>query len=164
MSGIGDPYEFILSKLQRKRLCGKGVVTLCPAHDDKRFSLSVARGRSNNVVMKCHAGCDIASICEAFGIVKSDLFSGSTRKRTSDWDIIAVYHYHSQQGHILYQHVRYSNKQFTWRAPDSQGDWRYGLYAAWFEQVRAIGGKNSPRTLPVASLLFSLITTRRAKG
>src|ERR1044072_3675604 len=76
MSGTTDPYEFILSKLQRKSRCGKRVVTLCPAHDDKKFSLSVARGRNNNAVMKCHAGCSIEAICAGFSIAKSDLFSG----------------------------------------------------------------------------------------
>jgi putative DNA primase/helicase len=134
MSGVSDPYEFILSKLRRKRRCGKGVVTLCPAHDDNKFSLRVARGRSNNVVMKCYAGCSIDAICAGFGIAKSDLFSGVSKKRNSDWDIIAVYDYHNQNGQILYQHARYRNKQFTWRGPNGQGDWRYGLYAAWFEQ------------------------------
>src|SRR5215213_380661 len=134
MGGVLDPFELITSKLRKKKRSGKGIVTLCPAHDDKKFSLSLARGRSNNVVMKCHAGCSIDAICAGFGITKSDLFSDRGKKRNRDWDIVAVYNYSNESGEVTYQHVRYRNKQFTWRAPDGQGGWRYGLYAAWFEQ------------------------------
>jgi DNA primase len=136
MGSIGDPFELILSKLLKKRRGGKGYIGLCPAHDDKRFSLSISRGNDDRVLLKCHAGCDIDRICEAFGIAKSDLFvnSGNGKTRLSDWDIVATYPYHDEAGQVVCEHVRYRNKVFHWRTPDGAANWRYGFYAAWYEQ------------------------------
>ena len=136
-SNGGDPVEFILSRIGKKKRAGRGWTGLCPAHDDKEFSLSIGRGAEGKVLLKCHAGCSVAAICEALGIDLSDLFSDSatgSRSRRGDWAITATYDYHDQSGQLLCQHVRYRNKQFHWRAPDGQGGWRYGLYGAWFEQ------------------------------
>ncbi|HKQ06793.1 MAG TPA: hypothetical protein VJ464_16785 [Blastocatellia bacterium] len=132
----GNPVDFILSKLRQKKRSGRSWVGLCPAHDDKRFSLSVTRGGDGRALLNCHAGCSIDSICEALGISKADLFTDAPppKPQRTGWEIVATYDYHDRSGGLLYQHVRYRNKQFTWRAPDGQGGWRYGLYAAWFER------------------------------
>jgi hypothetical protein len=134
INGHGDPFELILSKLQKKKRSGKGFVSLCPAHDDKRFSLSISRGNDDRVLLKCHAGCSIDALCEAFGITKADLFTDNGKPRQSDWDIVATYDYHNEAGQVVCQHVRYRNKNFHWRTPDGAGNWRYGFFAAWYEQ------------------------------
>lgn len=45
----------------------------CPAHDDRKASLSVRQGE-RGVVLHCKAGCDAASVCNALGIKLRDLF------------------------------------------------------------------------------------------
>lgn len=40
----------------------------CPAHDDSNPSLSVKEGERVPFVLKCHAGCDFASILSAIGL------------------------------------------------------------------------------------------------
>ncbi|MGA9773677.1 MAG: hypothetical protein WBV94_31895 [Blastocatellia bacterium] len=135
-SVAGDPVAFILSKLKQKRRAGKGWTGLCPAHDDRKFSLSIGRGSDGKVLLNCHAGCSIDSICAAFGLSKADLFTDArpSTSQKSDWDIVATYDYHNRSGQLVYQHARYRNRQFTWRAPDDQGGWRQGLFSAWFER------------------------------
>ncbi|MBW1639567.1 AAA family ATPase [Microbacterium resistens] len=51
----------------------------CPAHDDADPSLSVnyRKGTPGRVLMKCHAGCDIAAVLDALGLTMRDLFDGS---------------------------------------------------------------------------------------
>ena len=48
----------------------------CPAHDDRKASLSVRQGE-RGVVMHCKAGCDTTRVCEALGIKLRDLFDGA---------------------------------------------------------------------------------------
>ena len=131
MNGVTDPYELILSKLRKKRRSGKGYIGLCPAHEDKDPTLSVGRGSEGRVLLFCHAGCEIESICQGFGIKVSDIgpqTNGRPKRQNPDWDIIATYDYKGCQ------HVRYHNHKFSWRTPVDSGGWRYGLYAAWYEQ------------------------------
>lgn len=45
----------------------------CPAHDDKTESLSISEGE-RGIVMHCHAGCEVGSICRALGMEVRDLF------------------------------------------------------------------------------------------
>ena len=55
----------------------------CPAHDDTVSSLSVGRGRSGALVVKCHApaGCTTEAIVKALGIEAGDLFADNEEKR-----------------------------------------------------------------------------------
>ena len=50
--------------------------SLCPAHDDKRRSLSVGIGDNDRIVVCCHAGCTSAKVMLAVGMKLSDLFAG----------------------------------------------------------------------------------------
>ena len=66
----------LLSRLRRVRRSGHGYVALCPSHDDRHHSLSLAQ-ESDRILIYCHAGCTIGDICDAFGIRVKDLFSKS---------------------------------------------------------------------------------------
>lgn len=46
----------------------------CPAHDDKRPSLSVAEGEDGRILLKCFAGCEPEAIVKALGLTVCDLF------------------------------------------------------------------------------------------
>ena len=47
----------ILNALRKVRPSGNGWTALCPAHVDRRNSLSIAQGNDGRVLLKCHAGC-----------------------------------------------------------------------------------------------------------
>lgn len=47
---------------------------LCPAHDDRRPSLSVGEGDDGRVLLKCHAGCSTEDVLARLGLTWSGLF------------------------------------------------------------------------------------------
>lgn len=53
---------------------GNGWNAKCPAHDDRKPSLSVANGDDGKVLLRCHAGCGHDAICGALNLGASDLF------------------------------------------------------------------------------------------
>jgi hypothetical protein len=53
-------------------------VARCPAHDDRRPSLSIADGRDGRVLLRCFAGCEIERIVHALGLALADLFERAT--------------------------------------------------------------------------------------
>jgi hypothetical protein len=68
------PLEMLLSKLAGARKSGDGWSAPCPAHDDRRASLSVSEGKDGTVLIKCHAGCDTPAVLAAVGMRMTDLF------------------------------------------------------------------------------------------
>ena len=47
----------------------------CPAHDDKRNSLSVSQGEDGRILVHCHAHCSVENIVSSLGLTFRDLFS-----------------------------------------------------------------------------------------
>lgn len=70
-----NPVELLLSKLPGARKAGKGWSARCPAHEDRKASLSISAGGDGAALVKCHAGCDTAAIVSAVGLKLSDLFA-----------------------------------------------------------------------------------------
>jgi hypothetical protein len=68
------PLETLLARLPGARKAGNGWSARCPAHDDRRASLSIAQGDDGKVLVKCHAGCDTAAILAAVGLKPANLF------------------------------------------------------------------------------------------
>jgi hypothetical protein len=56
------------------RRSGKGWLMRCPAHQDRKPSLSISEGREGCVLLKCQAGCDLDAVLAGLGIEKKDLF------------------------------------------------------------------------------------------
>ena len=45
----------------------------CPAHDDKSPSLSLKLCDDGRILVHCHAGCEVESVCDALGLTLGDL-------------------------------------------------------------------------------------------
>lgn len=116
----------ILSDLSPRNLMrsGKGYTAMCPAHEDNRNSLSIGEGSDGKVLLKCHAGCELAAICEAGGWSMADLFPQPARGALN---IVATYEYRDENGELLSQVVRLEPKSFRQRRPDGNGGWVYQL-------------------------------------
>lgn len=72
-----DPVGRVLARLDGvRREADGGFVARCPAHDDQRPSLRVARGESGACLLHCRAGCDTASVLTALGLAMHDLRPG----------------------------------------------------------------------------------------
>ena len=69
-----DPVERVLAQLDGvRRESDGGFVARCPAHDDRRPSLRVARGDSGNCLLHCRAGCSTDSVLHSLGLQRADL-------------------------------------------------------------------------------------------
>lgn len=112
--------EDILSRLNGVRKSGGGYIARCPAHEDKRQSLSVSTGKDGRILLKCHAGCNVEAIAGALGLSMKDLFSEDTPPLSRKKELVAIYEYPNGA-----QKLRYSDKSFSWRRPDGKGGWVY---------------------------------------
>ncbi|MGD9721417.1 MAG: DUF3987 domain-containing protein [Pirellulales bacterium] len=136
------PLEWILEKLPDAKKSGTCWSACCPAHDDRRASLSIAEGEDGRVLLKCHAGCSLEAICEAMGLKPTDLFVASTstvlpagrgeqeyrgqangQQGSGAPQIAATYDYRDERGELLFQVVRYDPKDFRQRRPKPGGGW-----------------------------------------
>ena len=74
------PIDAVLHRLDRVKSTGPGKwQALCPAHDDKRPSLSIKEADDGRVLLKCWTGCGAAEIVSALGLSLADLFPGDRR-------------------------------------------------------------------------------------
>ncbi len=67
-----------LSRLTGVHETANGWQTKCPAHTDKKPSLSVAKGGDGRILLKCHAGCTPEAIAKKMGLKIRDLFPAPT--------------------------------------------------------------------------------------
>jgi putative DNA primase/helicase len=70
----------ILSRLTNVKRSGAGHTARCPAHDDSTNSFSIAKSGDGKLLLKCHAGCTVESICAALSIDVKDLFPAPVPK------------------------------------------------------------------------------------
>jgi len=66
--------DSILSRLKNVRRTRSGWTACCPAHDDRRASLSISVGDDGRVLLHCHAGCNVENVASALGLEMRDLF------------------------------------------------------------------------------------------
>lgn len=121
----------ILSRLEGVHGSGKQYSAKCPAHDDKRASLSISVGEDGKILFNCHAGCQAQEVARALGLSMEDLFpEGKPRRehspasRSQKPGLVATYRYLSPEG-VRYEKQRFSDKSFRWRQPDGKGGWKY---------------------------------------
>ena len=67
------PVERILAKLPDAKKTAKGWSARCPAHEDRRASLSISQSDNGGALLHCHAGCAPASVVAAVGLTLADL-------------------------------------------------------------------------------------------
>ncbi len=65
----------LLDRLEGVKPTGPGRwVARCPAHEDKRPSLSIRELSDGRVLLHCFAGCEVQAVIGAIGLELSDLF------------------------------------------------------------------------------------------
>ena len=97
----------------------------CPAHDDRRNSLSVKVGKKHPIVVYCHAGCQRTLVLDTLHLTFADISApsqnGPRAPRTRSAPartIVATYDYCGPDGALRYQVVRFDPKDFRQRRPD----------------------------------------------
>lgn len=85
----GSAYERLLVALKNigrtVRETGNGAMAQCPAHHDNNPSLKLTPA-AGNVLVHCHAGCDIEDVLAALDLTKADLYNtrGGVKYRYPD--------------------------------------------------------------------------------
>lgn len=108
-----DPLDNVLQHLRVKSHRGDKAECYCPAHEDRKPSLSVTRGKEQPVIMTCRAGCSTVAVLKAIGLSMADLM-GDTEH------VAAVYTYTDAVGQPLYQVERWVPKTFRPRLLDGR--------------------------------------------
>jgi putative DNA primase/helicase len=128
-----SPIERLLAKMPDATNSGKGWSARCPAHEDRRASLSISQGDNGGAVLHCHAGCDPASVVAAVGMTLADLMperiepSCGSPKPNGKPRIVATYEYKDEAGNVLFQVVRHEPKDFRQRQPKVGGGWDWSV-------------------------------------
>ncbi len=69
------PAENLLSRLDGARQVGAGRwMALCPAHEDRRPSLSIRETEDSRILLHCFSGCGAADVLSSIGMSLSALF------------------------------------------------------------------------------------------
>lgn len=105
----------LLSKLRNVKMTQNGWSALCPAHNDRKSSLSLTE-KDGKELIHCFAGCTYSEIMKELGISENNKLSQLNRR------IVAVYDYKDEEGNIIYQNVRFEPKEFRQRYFDKNGN------------------------------------------
>jgi len=138
----------LLPRLSGVRKGGNGYAAKCPAHKDKRQSLSLAED-SGRILINCFAGCTGDKVISSLGLEWKDLFDkgidkpsrsslGDYAKRSNskatflarsprDARIHTVYPYVDENGRLLYENVRFVPKDFRPRRFGRRGEVLWNL-------------------------------------
>lgn len=118
--------ELVLSRLPGHFARGSEFQAKCPAHDDKRASLSVRLGDNGWVMLHCHAGCERDTILERLELRLFDI-GPPIAPSVKSHSVVATYDYCDENGEVLYQVQRLFPKTFRGRKSDGNGGWIYNL-------------------------------------
>jgi 5S rRNA maturation endonuclease (ribonuclease M5) len=116
----------VLARLKGVRRCGRHWAARCPAHPDRKPSLSI-REAGEKILLHCHAGCRLEDICAALGVQVRELFSAATSSTRMKSQITATYDYCNEKGTLLYQVLRFEPKDFKQRRPNGKKGWNWNL-------------------------------------
>lgn len=118
-------FDEFCSRLDGVKGSGTQRSARCPAHDDTRQSLSVSQGNDGRILVTCQRGCHARGIVGAMGLDMKDLFPKAQKSNRAP--VTATYQYHDENGNLLAEKLRRSDKSFTWRQPDKDhpGKWKY---------------------------------------
>ena len=113
--------EFLSYLKNVKRVRENEYMALCPAHNDKKPSLSVGLSENKNqILLHCYAGCSADDVLNTVGLKKKDLFNNKgdfIMNKTS-------YTYYNADGTIAYTKTRIDNadktKQFYFEQPNGK--------------------------------------------
>ncbi|MBR2133440.1 MAG: toprim domain-containing protein [Eubacterium sp.] len=106
-------FENFLSRLEKVKKTGENqYLACCPAHDDKKQSMSVTL-KDGRILVNCFAGCDARDIVSAMGLVMRDLFiddkSSFRQAKPEKISFLREHIYHDSVGNPVSKKVIYKN-------------------------------------------------------
>jgi hypothetical protein len=117
METLNDNWGLFCSKLNKIKTTSNGIEALCPAHDDKRASLTASLTK-DKILFKCQAGCSFDKVVSALGMEESQFFV--PKETTLPKIIVAKYKYEGKDGGHVFNVIRYSDKTFSQQRADGR--------------------------------------------
>lgn len=86
---MSEALQRVLDRLSAVKDNGSGAYkALCPAHEDRTPSLSIAEGEDGRILIKCFAGCPTEAVVERLGLTMRDLFERRDAERGGEGESI----------------------------------------------------------------------------
>jgi putative DNA primase/helicase len=129
MTAMLDPLDVVRDALNVAGCDPRGsdrISARCPAHDDRNPSLTVGRGTTQPVVLRCHAGCETDAILSALDLKSADICEPNGDRSNGLGPVVAEYFYTDEQGRPLVRVTRFAGKEFR-QARYEGGAWVNGL-------------------------------------
>jgi hypothetical protein len=106
---------------------GSQAAARCPAHDDRRASLSIGIRTQGDpgAVVTCQAGCRVDDVLAVHGLTTAALYDSWWEHRNGG-EPIEVYRYADESGTVLFEVGRFEGKRFFQRRP-GRSDWKGGI-------------------------------------
>lgn len=141
-------FESNLSHFKIKTRRNNTAQCFCPAHDDKKASLTITIG-NKCTLFKCHAGCDLDNILGIVGLEKKDTFY-DIEPQKEKWityiesrekkKLEAYYNYYSPfNGNYLYTKIRLQGKDIKFGTLENNR-FTYGLKGKKLKDMKGIYG------------------------
>lgn len=118
MKSLNESWSLFCSKLENVKHTSNGIKALCPAHDDKKASLTASRN-GEKILFKCQAGCINNEILQIIDMEWNQFFA--QEEKIPPKTIEATYRYEDKDGNHVMDVVRFKPKGFRPRKPD--GKW-----------------------------------------
>jgi hypothetical protein len=127
----GPKLAEFLARLGNVQEDSNGWNARCPHHDDQKNSLSIAIGKDEVTVLKCHAECKTHDVVYAVGMSMTDLFperyGEPKNKKRKRGKVVKAYDYCDEFGALRYQVCRMEPKDFRQRRPDGKDGWVWNM-------------------------------------
>ena len=117
MGTIQENWDLFCSKLEKVKPTRNGIEALCPAHDDKKASLTASH-TSDKILFNCQAGCSFDKVVSALGMEETQFFA--QEEKTQPKTIESTYRYEDKDGNHVMDVVRFKPKAFLPRRPDGR--------------------------------------------
>jgi len=119
------PLDLLLERLGKHERRNGYYMASCPAHEDKKASLSVSEGDDGRALLNCFAGCENTDIVAALDLAMRDLFPPSADGRRTGYKEdsgkpAANWYIRDVKGELQAVHVRFDRgggKDCFWRLP-----------------------------------------------
>ncbi len=122
----------LLAKLPDAKKAGKGWLAHCPAHEDRRASLSVSEREDGTALIKCHAGCETSAILAAIGLTLANLFplKGDPTPTSDGKPKTSGQKFATANDAVKELERRHGKRSVLWTYQDADGN-PVGLVARW---------------------------------
>ena len=120
MKSLLEHWSLFCSKLEKVKQTNNGIEALCPAHEDKKASLT-ASCKGEKILFKCQAGCVNNDILQIIDMEWNQFFVHSDNSKTPKKKEVCRYRYENKDGKHAFDVVRFEPKDFRPQRPD--GKW-----------------------------------------